>query len=151
MTDTVIAALLAWTVSNSGYPMPSTPPALEYRTPAGFAAEVCPQEAVHCAPRAYYRDGAGTIVLHEAHRSLEDAGSRGLLVHEIVHYLQDLSGRWGEKSCESWIGREREAYRLQRLYLVSQGANPFTLGMPILNEARCPADARTSMGATTRR
>jgi hypothetical protein len=149
--DKVIAALLAWTVSNSGYPTPSTPPALEYRPQADFAAEVCPQEAVHCALRAYYRDGTGTIVLHEAHRRLEDARSRGLLVHEIVHYFQDLSGRWGEKSCESWIGRESEAYRLQPPYLVSQGASPFTLRMPILDSARCPADAHTSMGATTRR
>jgi hypothetical protein len=149
--DTVIAALLIWTVSNSGYPMPSAPPALEYRAQADFAVEVCPQEAVHCAPSAYYRDGAGTIVLDEAHQHLDGPRSRGLLVHEIAHYLQDLSGLWGEKSCESWIGREREAYRLQLLYLVSQGVSPFTLRMPILDEARCPADARTSLGASTRR
>jgi hypothetical protein len=148
--DKVIAALLAWTVSNSGYPMPPGPPALEYRSRPNFAEAVCPPEALHCVPRAYYRDGARTIVLHEAYRGLGNARARGLLVHEIVHYLQDLSGGWGDKSCETWVEREREAYRLQLLYLVSEGGNPFTLRMPILNKAHCPAVADTPSAATPR-
>jgi hypothetical protein len=148
--DKVIAVLLAWTVSNSGYPTPSEPPALEYRARADFAEEVCPAEAVHCVPRAYYRDGARTIVLHEAYRGLEDARARGLLVHEMVHYLQDLSGGWGEKTCQNWMRRESEAYRLQLLYLVSQGANPFSLKMPILSDTHCPPVAQIPPAAIRR-
>lgn len=132
----VIAALLAWTVANSTYAMPPKPPLLEYRAQPVFAEQVCPPEAVHCAPRGYYTDGTGTIVLEEAYRDLAQVRARALLVHEMVHYLQDVSGRFGEKDCASWLDREREAYRLQLLYLVAQGGNPFALRLPALGPCR---------------
>lgn len=42
--------------------------------------------------------------------------TRSMLVHEMVHYLQDLSGRYDNSSCEDHAKREREAYAIQREY-----------------------------------
>lgn len=128
--DTLIATLIAWAVANSQYPAPERPPAVEFRATAYFAEEVCPRDKVHCAPRGYYEDGSGQIVLHDSQQDLGVVNARAILLHEIVHYLQDSSGQWGEKTCESWVAREHEAYRLQLLYMVSQGANPFSHAMP---------------------
>jgi hypothetical protein len=45
-----------------------------------------------------------------------------IVVHEMVHFLQQQSGRFEEGySCESAIEREREAYGVQREYLLRSG------------------------------
>ena len=38
-------------------------------------------------------------------------------MHELVHYLQDISGKFDYKSCEDYVFKEREAYSIQRQYL----------------------------------
>jgi hypothetical protein len=134
--DQFVAALLAWAVANSGYEAPLRPPAIEYRSEEFFAA-ACPAEAVHCATRGFYVDGTATIILHDSHRDLSEVRARAMLVHEIVHYLQDRSGRWGDRTCQSWVEREHEAYRLQLLYMVHEGANPFSHAMPPLGALGC--------------
>jgi hypothetical protein len=136
MTE-LIAALLTWAVANSGYQMPAHPPTIAYRDQRFFAAEACPDSAVHCTTRGFYTDGSDTIVLHETHRDLGDVRARAILVHEIVHFLQDRSGKFGEKTCESWVAREHQAYRLQLLYMVHEGANPFSHAMPPLGALGC--------------
>ena len=136
MTE-LMATLLSWAVANSGYEMPAQSPAIEYRDQSFFTAEACPVGAVHCTTRGFYADGTNTIILHEEHRDLGDVRARALLVHELVHYLQDLSGDWGEKTCRSWVAREHQAYRLQLLYMVHEGANPFSHAMPPLGAIGC--------------
>lgn len=134
----VIAALMAWTVAHSGYPAPHDLPAIEYLPTAAFIQQVCPNRA-QCTVLGYYEDGTRTIVLHEALQELKERRARAMLVHEIVHYLQDNSGRWGAKTCQTWIEREREAYRVQLLYLVENGIPPSYLMMPQFNLAQCEA------------
>ncbi len=130
----LLAALLAWTAANSSYEPPARPPTVEYRS-ARFFLETCPGE-VHCSTRGYYEDGTGTIVLHESHQHRDDVRARSILVHEIVHYLQNVSGRWGEKTCESWVAREHEAFRLQMLYIASRTGN-LSIFMPPLSTELC--------------
>ena len=141
MTE-LLTSLIAWTVANTIYAIPPQPPVLAYQSDTFFAEELCSPRAarsnVHCAFRAYYRDGTNTITLHENYvDAQDDPRARALLVHEIVHYLQDDSGNWGEKTCQSWIEREREALRLQHLYLVKQTGN-YHLYLPSPSASQCP-------------
>ena len=51
-------------------------------------------------------DGHGIIYIDEkASGRLYDE----MIVHEMVHYLQDLSGNYQDKSCKDSLIREREA------------------------------------------
>lgn len=135
--DEIIAALLAWTISNSGYPAPSAPPIIDYQAQAFFEQRACPKASVHCSTRGFYVDGSRTIVLHEDYRRLDDLKARAMLVHEMVHFLQDQAGTFGTKTCEVWVEREHEAYRLQFLYFSTHGGNPYQHRMPSFSASRC--------------
>jgi hypothetical protein len=136
MKDLIIA-LTTWIAANSPYDIPQDFPVIEYQPAAVFEASSC-TNTIHCATRAYYEDGTGKIVLHEVYRDTENARARSMLVHEIVHYLQDINGHPDnyKKTCEIWLEREQEAFRLQYLYLVKETGN-YHLYMPVLDAAKC--------------
>ncbi|MCB1806818.1 MAG: hypothetical protein KDJ99_17215 [Candidatus Competibacteraceae bacterium] len=133
----IIASLMAWTVSYSGYSAPAVLPTIEFLPAQAFVEQVCPHSA-QCTVQGYFADGSETIVLDESlHELKKNRRARAMLVHEMVHYLQDQSGRWGAKTCQTWIKREREAYRVQLRYLATQGVHPSLLLMPPFNVAKC--------------
>ena len=137
----IVAVLMAWAVAHSGYSAAPDLPRIEFLPTQAFIEQVCPQHA-QCTVKGYYADGSQTIVLHESLRDLKrNRRARAMLVHEIVHYLQDRSGRWGPKTCQSWIEREREAYRVQLRYLATQGAHPSRLLMPPFDVTQCRAES----------
>ena len=134
--ENLVIGLLAWVVANTAY-MEKLPqsPNLEYKTEKEMVAAVCPN--YDCStPRAYYGDGGNTVFLPEDfnRRRLTE---RGVLAHELVHYLQDLSGRWPEMTCVAWVVRESEAYRIQADYLVSEGAARSAINHPWLDIDDC--------------
>ncbi|MGI9333264.1 MAG: hypothetical protein ACR2RL_08925 [Gammaproteobacteria bacterium] len=134
----VLASLLVWIANNSAYDAPEQLPQLEFQAAAAFAEQACPRRA-NCAARGYYHDGTGRIVVHEAYRGLTSVQERALVVHELVHYLQDLSGRYGgEKTCEIWLEREREAFRLQIRYTIENTrGNILIPNTPKLSREQC--------------
>jgi hypothetical protein len=71
-----------------------------------------------CQVYGWFPPGS-TIYLDENLDPLNDMVARGILVHEIVHYLQNESGRFaGPDTCERFERRESEAYEIQyRWYL----------------------------------
>lgn len=40
-----------------------------------------------------------------------------ILLHELVHYVQQQSGRFREGDCHSWVNDEQEAFRIQTAWL----------------------------------
>lgn len=111
----LIGVLLSWASSLSSYDYPDTRPLIEYHDAAFFVEHACNGNA-NCRVAAWYNEG--TIHLHTQLADLEDPVVRSVVVHELVHYLQDLSGRFdGDRSCETGLVREREAYSIQRTYL----------------------------------
>jgi hypothetical protein len=68
-------------------------------------------------PRGVYYQH--TIYLNDNITDWDDY-SKSLYVHEVVHYLQDLSGKTnkhGAESCESHMRLEQEAYDIQNAWL----------------------------------
>jgi len=111
----MITVLLSWTIYLTSYPHPEVSPALEYRPHEFFVENVCLGHK-KCSVAGWYDDN-GTIFLDERVKGQYDAMTRSLIVHELVHYLQDLSGKFDAESCDDHNRREREAYSVQRQYL----------------------------------
>ncbi len=111
----MITVLLSWTVHLTSYPHPEAPPELEYRSHEFFVENVCLGQK-KCRVAGWYDDN-GTIFLDERVKGNDDAMTRSLIVHELVHYLQNISGKFDPESCDDHNRRQREAYSVQRQYL----------------------------------
>lgn len=114
-TTHMIAVLLSWTVNLSSYPHPGTQPVIEYRPHSFFVEKACFGNE-KCRVGGWY-DNNGTIYLDERTRNNDDPMTRSLIVHELTHYLQDISGKFNADDCNDYLVREREAYSVQRQYL----------------------------------
>lgn len=115
METHLLNVLLSWTVSLSQYDHPNELPNIEFKDKSFFVETVC-RNAKRCPVAAWYNND-GTIFLDNRIKGNVDAETRSLVVHELTHYLQDISGKYGDMSCENHVYREREAYSIQRTYL----------------------------------
>jgi hypothetical protein len=96
------------------YHVPKEPPRI-YRIPhAELENYVC---GTHCAIRAWYKPGDG-IFLDESLKPETNLFHRSILLHEMVHYFQDMSGEYANMgACDRWFHRELDAYTVQNRYL----------------------------------
>lgn len=91
-----------------------------------------------CAVKAAYFPDEG-ILLDRALELDESALDRSIVLHELVHYLQERSGRYADlPPCKRWYAREDEAYWVQQVYLkrVRSGT---TLSFKL--HAQCPKES----------
>lgn len=121
MDTATVAALLNWAVMLSGYAEPASPPEVEYKPHQFFVAEACGGE--DCEAVGWYND-AHVVYLDQRLRGDETTFAYSLMVHEFVHYLQHLSGKFDSHSCAHQIEREREAYAIQRIYMAEAHGEP---------------------------
>ncbi len=129
MTAT-IAALLSWASLISGYPEPDHPPTLEYQPHTFFVKEACGGQ--ECKAVGWYND-KDVIYIDDRLRGENSTFISSLIVHELVHYLQDYSGKFNTFSCADQIAREREAYAVQREYVAkAHGEAQFQIMRPPL-------------------
>ena len=129
MTTELIAYLLSWAVFYTGYPMPEQLPTINYVEREYFVnSPLCRGiDTINnpCTVRAMYGDNTtGILYVNKQFKNDTDAHTKSIIVHEMVHYLQDLSGDWenmdtltGIRLCEAWMSRQREAYTVEDLYL----------------------------------
>jgi hypothetical protein len=70
-----------------------------------------------CSARAVYLPGRG-ILFDAALDPVADAYARSILLHELVHHVQEREARFSDlPECRRWTAREQEAYGIQRRYL----------------------------------
>jgi hypothetical protein len=75
-----------------------------------------------CGALAAYRPGEG-IYIDERLKPETDLFARSILLHELVHYAQEMSGEHGDmRPCERWYHREQEAYAIQKKFLFISGS-----------------------------
>lgn len=75
-----------------------------------------------CAALATYRPGEG-IYLDESLKPEASLFDRSILLHELVHYAQDMNGERGDvRPCMRWYQREQEAYAIQKIFLGMTGS-----------------------------
>jgi hypothetical protein len=83
-------------------------------------ALVC--SAKKCAALAVYRPGEG-IYLDEKLKPESSLFDRSILLHELVHYAQEMEGAHDDmKPCLRWYLREQEAYAIQKIFLGMTGS-----------------------------
>jgi hypothetical protein len=110
----IFSALLSWAVLLSGYAEPDRPPEVAYKPHRFFVEQAC---GGHDCEAVGWYDDKGIVYLDARIRGDDSVFVRSLIVHEFVHYLQDLSGKYDSHSCTDQIEREREAYAIQRIYV----------------------------------
>jgi hypothetical protein len=117
--DDLIPELLKAIDHLSKYTVPDELPAV-HRVPHTKIAELaCGRE---CAALGAYRSGEG-IYLDEALRPETNIFARSVLLHELVHYVQDVANELGSAAeCERWYRREQEAYAIQKRFLMLVGS-----------------------------
>lgn len=114
------AGLLSWIHVQAGLPVPNDPPEIEFISHAEMEADVC---RTSCDVLGFSPHGGGTaIYLDSALDPEKNVCHRGILVHELVHYMQEKSGRFaGEPMQVQRHLREMEALRIQNAYLSQYG------------------------------
>lgn len=135
----VVASLFLIVSQLSGYPPPRAMPPVHVLPAVQLQEELCRGP---CGVFAYYVDGRGVFIRDDLD-VVNDLKSRSILLHELVHHLQRENGRFETLgTCERWLAREEEAYRMQNAYLSSmRTATRFAFDfLPERCRALAPAD-----------
>jgi hypothetical protein len=104
-----------------GYPIPETIPSVHFVSPGELAAIAC---SGNCQARGLYEPQRG-ILLSDHLDPVADVRARGVLLHEVIHYLQDRHRRYADRPpCERYYLREREAYTIENRYLARHQEQP---------------------------
>jgi len=115
--DELFSVLLSWAVTLSGYPTPDHPPTVARVSHAEIERLAC--DGQPCNVLGWHPPG--DVVYLDSRLDLAgDIYADSILVHEMVHFLQEQSGAF-EAGCHAAIGAERQAYAVQREFLVRYG------------------------------
>ena len=118
MSDSVlqelVAELLIAVQGLSGHPGPAPPPTVVLVPHAELERAACTGP---CDIYGWFPPGA-TIYLDDRLDPADSVWARGVLVHELVHYLQHGAGAFTDDiACRNWARREYQAYKVQAQWL----------------------------------
>lgn len=99
----------------SGYAVPADKPAVTRVSKETMQAMICTGP---CAVRAFYTPEKG-VYIDEKLDLVDDYYARSVLMHELVHHLQHVAGKFDalDTPCRRWKAKEVEAYEIQHKYL----------------------------------
>ncbi len=101
-----------------------------------------------CAALAAYRPGEG-IYLDDRLKPETQLFDRSILLHELVHYVQDMSLEHDDmRPCQRWYHREQEAYAIQKIFLFMTGS-PTRVGYSA-HKSTCDEEPNAAVIAPTR-
>jgi hypothetical protein len=125
----LIKDLLVVIQAIGGYTMPATMPEVHIVPDKELQQAACGRP---CMVKAFYDPEKG-VFLSESVDYAHDTYGRSILLHELVHYAQNVSGRFEASStpCERRNAEEIDAYEIQNRYLSSQ-ADPRQIPMRML-------------------
>lgn len=111
----ILAGLLVYAQMATGYAAPAEAPAVVFLPQAELANTVCQKP---CPIYGWYPLG-DVIYLDDRLDPVRDLEARGILLHELVHYLQHVAGAFSDDvECRNWVRRERQAYKVQARWLM---------------------------------
>ena len=114
----LIAILMSWAVTLSGYSPPAAMPQILAVSPTYLQTAAC--NGGPCKVMGWFPPG-NTIYLDQRLDPYDNLLASSVVVHEMVHYLQYLKAGGLPPACEDVIALEREAYGVQREYLLRYG------------------------------
>jgi hypothetical protein len=131
----LVAELLIFVVGATGYHgTPAAPTVLPVARPV-LEQRVCGKP---CPVFALFDPDQGILVDDRLDLSGNPA-AQSVLLHELVHYLQWRATGRTARTCDEWLAREREAYRIQFRWLATLPAEwgNVALPRPNLSHVRC--------------
>ena len=112
----LVADLFAAIQLLSSYPPPTVPPQVHRVSQAEISQQFC---TTPCQIKAVYDPTLGVFIDEtlDVHNKIFD---RSILLHELVHHVQSVSGRFdlGDSACSRRNTAEQEAYSIQNRYLM---------------------------------
>jgi hypothetical protein len=138
----MVSSLLDTITRMSDYQKPNVAPRVSKVSRAEIERTICsgpcPVKAWHLPETGIFIDDSLTPETNLVHRSI--------LLHELVHFLQELNGEGaGMDECSRWLHREREAYWLQNQYLSLIG-NGSSYHMMVANQSWIASNRTTCEG-----
>jgi hypothetical protein len=112
--EALVASLIAWICATTGYDVPALQPAVEFVTHRAIIDKMCDGE--ECSVVGMYLHGEA-VYLDEKLDVENNTYHVSILLHELIHYVQNKSGRFPTRDCGSWVAQEREAYAFQARWL----------------------------------
>jgi len=135
----LVDSLLSSITRMSDYPKPDTTPPVTKVSRAEIERTIC---SGPCPVKAWHMPGEG-IFMDDRLSPETDLVHRSILLHELVHYLQEINGAGASMDeCDRWLYREREAYRLQNQYLGLIG-NSTSYHLMVANESWIASNRNT--------
>jgi hypothetical protein len=117
----LVAKLLVSVQLLAGFDLPAEPPEVVFVPHERLQDEACDGP---CDVYGWFPPGR-TIYLDDRLDPIHDFAARGILVHELVHYLQQESGTFPARGgCRTWLERERQAYDIQMRWHAEQASAP---------------------------
>ncbi len=114
----LVGDLLLAAQSLTGYGAPAQLPEIVLVPQATLQEIACERP---CKVLGWFPPGK-TIYLDDRLDPRADKRAAGILLHELVHYLQQEAGAYSDLgACRKWAVREHEAYRIQARWLARQG------------------------------
>lgn len=125
----------------TGYPAPANMPEVRQMPREEIQRLVCMGP---CQIRAFYHPDMGVIV-DEAFNLKSNLYHQSILLHELVHHAQHVTGRFDSlaSACEARSASEGEAYEVQNRYLASQRSSeriPMMRWALLCNQENIPVD-----------
>ena len=114
--SSLVAELLAAIHLLSGYAPPTVPPVVHVVPQSAIQEQFCRRP---CRLRAAY-DATLGVFIDENLDIAKNTFDRSILLHELVHHVQAVSGRFdmGSSDCMRRNSAEQEAYFIQNRYLM---------------------------------
>jgi hypothetical protein len=112
--DVVLAKLVATLLVSiqllAGFDLPAEPPEVVFVPHERLQDEACDGP---CEVYGWFPPGR-IIYLDDRLDPVRDIAARGILIHELVHYLQQEAGTFpASGGCRTWLKREWQAYDIQ--------------------------------------
>jgi hypothetical protein len=126
---TLLVDLFAAIKAIAGYPVPEHMPPVHVLPLEQMQRMICEGP---CQVRAFYMPDKG-VFINEKLDFKNDVLARSVLLHELVHHVQHVSGKFEivPDKCDRWYSKELQAYEIQNAYL-RQNKNPTRFATDIL-------------------
>lgn len=133
----LVAELLIFVVNATGYHGAPVPPEVVPVARPVLEQRVCGKP---CPVYALFDPDQGILVDDRLDLPGNPA-AQSVLLHELVHYLQWRATGRTALTCDEWLAREREAYRIQFRWLATLPAERGNVALPrpALSHVRCRA------------
>lgn len=117
LVQALVVKLLLAAQALSGYAAPTAAPTVEFVAHRDLERRACDRP---CAVFGWFPPGH-TVYLDDHLDPLHDLHARAVLLHELVHYLQQENHAFaGPSTCRTWLAKEREAFEVERRWTVGR-------------------------------